>query len=141
MVPVMNLCIGAVAKIIITYILTGIPSVNVKGAAAGTAVAYITAALLNYRAVRKYTGTRPDLALTFGKPVLSSVVMGAVVLAVYHGVSMFAGNTVSTMISVFCGVIIYAFCILRLKGITPEEIRMLPKGEKIVKIFRLDRKK
>ncbi len=141
LIPVINLAIGAGIKVIITYVLTGIPSVNVKGAAAGTAAAYITAALLNYRAVRKYTGSRPNFSLTFGRPMLSAAIMGAIVWAIYSGLSLLTGNTVATMVSVFCGVVIYGFCILRFKGITPDEIKMLPKGAKIVAMLRLDGRK
>ena len=136
-----NLAIGAGIKVIITYVLTGIPSVNVKGAAAGTAAAYITAALLNYRAVRKYTGSRPNFSLTFGRPMLSAAIMGAIVWAIYSGLSLLTGNTVATMVSVFCGVVVYGFCILRFNGITPDKIKMLPKGAKIVAMLRLDGRK
>ena len=141
LIPVINLAIGAGIKVIITYVLTGIPSVNVKGAAAGTAAAYITAALLNYRAVRKYTGSRPNFSLPFGRPMLSAAIMGAIVWAIYSGLSLLTGNTVATMVSVFCGVVVYGFCILRFKGITPDEIKMLPKGAKIVAMLRLDGRK
>ena len=141
LIPVINLAIGAGIKVIITYVLTGIPSVNVKGAAAGTAAAYITAALLNFRAVRKYTGSRPNFSLTFGRPMLSAAIMGAIVWAIYSGLSLLTGNTVATMVSVFCGVVVYGFCILRFKGITPDEIKMLPKGAKIVAMLRLDGRK
>ncbi len=141
LIPVINLAIGAGIKVIITYVLTGIPFVNVKGAAAGTAAAYITAALLNYRAVRKYTGSRPNFSLTFGRPMLSAAIMGAIVWAIYSGLSLLTGNTVATMVSVFCGVVVYGFCILRFKGITPDEIKMLPKGAKIVAMLRLDGRK
>lgn len=141
LIPVINLAIGAGIKVIITYVLTGIPSVNVKGAAAGTAAAYITAALLNYRAVRKYTGSRPNFSLTFGRPMLSAAIMGAIVWAIYSGLSLLTGNTVATMVSVFCGVVVYGFCILRFKGITPDEIKMLPRGAKIVAMLRLDGRK
>ena len=132
---------GVKRQLIPVINLTGIPSVNVKGAAAGTAAAYITAALLNYRAVRKYTGSRPNFSLTFGRPMLSAAIMGAIVWAIYSGLSLLTGNTVATMVSVFCGVVVYGFCILRFKGITPDEIKMLPKGAKIVAMLRLDGRK
>ena len=36
MVPVRNLAIGCIGKVIVTYILVGIPYFNIKGAAIGT---------------------------------------------------------------------------------------------------------
>lgn len=139
MIPVINLAFGAAVKIAVTYVLTGIPEINVRGAAAGTTAAYLTATVLNLIAVRKYTGSRPDLSLTYAKPVVSAAAMGAVVWIVYHAVSSMAGNVISTLLSVFCGVIVYAFLILKLKGITREEIERLPKGSKIAEILRLNK--
>lgn len=75
MVPVYNLAAGAVVKVIVTYFLTGIPSVNVKGAAAGTVCAYAVATVLNYRSIRKYAGVDFDGALTFIRPGLSALVI------------------------------------------------------------------
>ncbi len=141
LVPVASLAVGAVAKVIITYILTGVPSINVKGAAIGTAAAYLVASALNLVAVKRYTGCKPDRALTYIKPACSSAAMGAAVWLVYHLASGILGNAGSTLLSVFCGVVVYGVLILFLKGITPEEIQMLPKGEKIVKILRLNGRK
>ena len=75
--------------------------------------------------------------MTYGKPVISAAVMGIVVWGIYHLVSLAAGNVISTLLSVLCGVIVYAALILKLKGITAEEIERLPKGSKIVEILRL----
>ena len=141
LIPVASLAVGAVVKVIITYILTGIPSINVKGAAVGTAAAYLTASVFNLIAVRRYTGCRPDISLTYVKPAFSAAVMGVVVWVIHHLTSGLVGNAVSTMISVLCGVLVYAVLILVLKGITPEEIRMLPKGEKISKILNFNSRK
>ena len=53
-VPVRNLFIGAMAKVVVSYILIGIPEVNILGAAIGTVICYLTAALLDFAAVVKY---------------------------------------------------------------------------------------
>ena len=73
--------------------------------------------------------------------MLSAAIMGAIVWAIYSGLSLLTGNTVATMVSVFCGVVVYGFCILRFKGITPDEIKMLPTVAKIVAMLRLDGRK
>jgi stage V sporulation protein B len=134
LIPVKNLCIGAVFKVIITYILTGIPSVNVKGAAAGTVCAYLVASSLNLMAVRKYTGVKFDFMLTYIKPAISSVGMGAAVWLVYHLLCGVIGNSLSTVAGVLAGVAVYAVLILALDGITEEELRLLPKGRKIAAV-------
>ena len=40
-VPVINIAIGAVIKIIVNYILVGIPSINILGAPIGTLCCYL----------------------------------------------------------------------------------------------------
>ncbi len=135
MVPVVNLAAGAVFKVIVTYILTGIPSVNVKGAAAGTVCAYLIATILNYRSIRKYAGVEFDAALTFIRPALSAAVMGAVVYGSYRLLSGFAGNILATLISVCIGVCVYALLIFALKAITIEEMREIPKAGRLVRIL------
>lgn len=133
-IPVINLGIGAVAKIVCTIVLVGIPSINVKGAAFGTVLAYVIAATLDYIAVKKYTRTRFNPGLTFVKPTIASVLMAAAVFGVYKGASLVAGNAISTILAVLAGVAVYGVVIIAIKGITAEEMKMLPKGNKIAKI-------
>ena len=132
-IPVRNLLIGAVAKALVTYILTGIPAINVKGAAVGTACAYALAAFLNLIAVKKYTGTRIEIVSVFLKPLLSAAVMGGVVYAAFWGIHDKAGigNSISTVVSVGIGVIVYALMMFLIKGISAEELESMPKLRKV----------
>ncbi len=154
MIPVVSLAIGAVIKVVITYVFTGVAWINVKGAAVGTVAAYITASVLNLIAVRKYTGCKLEFVSNYGKPLACSLIMGAVVAAVYRVCGLILGNglseqvpasffdnAVATVISVGCGVVVYMILILALRVITPEEIEQLPGGRKLVKILRLNRRK
>lgn len=143
MIPVRNLFIGSLFKIVITYVLTGIPSVNVKGAAAGTVCAYFIASMLNLMAVKKYTGTKINASLTYIKPAVSAIGMGAAVFAVYRLVMMtgIAGNSIATVLAIGCGVVVYAVLIFALNGITEEELYMLPKGKKIAALAAKVRRK
>ena len=134
-IPVINLSIGACAKILCTYFLVAIPEINVKGAAFGTVCAYAIAAALNFLAVRKYTKTKFNIGLTFIKPLVSAAVMAAVVFAAYKGLFIIAGNGIATILSVFVGVAVYGLMIVLIKGITAEEAMTLPKGRKLAKII------
>ncbi|MDD7408522.1 MAG: polysaccharide biosynthesis protein [Anaerovoracaceae bacterium] len=136
MVPVVNLCIGAVFKIVVTYVLTGIPAINVKGAAAGTVCAYLVASALNLRAAAKYTGSRFSVSLTFLRPGAASLLMGTAVWLVYTGLHNFMGNALSTMMSVIVGIAVYAFLVFALHCITEEELLMLPKGARLARLAR-----
>jgi stage V sporulation protein B len=55
MIPVKNLFLGSVVKVIVSYFLTIQPAYNIKGAAIGTIIGYLIALLLNYKDIKKYT--------------------------------------------------------------------------------------
>lgn len=133
--PVINLFIGAVAKIIISYILVGIPFLNVNGAAIGTVTAYFIAAVLNYAALKKYADVNIDLRATFTKPLLSAAIMGAVTMLVYKlANNVFQSNALSTLIAIVIAVVVYFVLIFLTKAVTREDAKLLPKGDLIIKV-------
>ncbi len=135
-IPVRNLCFGALSKIAVTYVLTAIPALNVRGAACGTVAAYCTAAALNILCVRKYTGTRPDPVLTFVKPLLAAAVMGAASAGAYALLHRFLGNALSCLGAIAVGVVVYAVMIFVTRSLSAEELAGMPKGEKLLSILR-----
>lgn len=135
MIPVLNLFIGAIAKVVLTYTLTGIDSINVKGAAIGTVAAYIVASSLNIIAVKRYTGVKFDVQLTYIKPIISAVTMSAAVWVSYHLLFGFIGNGLSAVVSILIGASVYAAMLFITKSITNDEIKMLPKGGKLIQIM------
>lgn len=132
-IPVINLLIGAIFKIIVTYILVGIHSINIVGAAIGTLVAYTVAAILNYVALIKHTHIKVNIKDIFIKPIVPSVLMGVIVILSYKWVMMVTKhNSISTLISILIAVVVYFIFIFATKTISEEEVTNLPKGEKII---------
>ncbi len=135
-IPVRNLFLGVMLKIMITWILTGIPSVNIQGAAIGTVVAFAVASTLNLYAVRKYTGAEIKFFKTFGRPFLSAAVMGLACRGVYELLRIWiSGNSIPALIAVLFGVIVYGIMTLITKTISREEVAKLPKGDKLLKVL------
>mgnify|MGYP002545981706 CR=1 FL=1 len=133
-IPVINMCFGAVAKVVLTYWLTGIPEINVKGAAIGTVAAYIIASVLNLMAVSRYTGTKFDFMTVYGRPGISAIVMGAAAWLTHRVLVGYLGNSLATLAAIALAALIYGLMLLRTKAISQEELKMLPKGEKLAKI-------
>ncbi len=134
--PMKNLAIGAVAKIILTYVLVAIPSLNIKGAAIGSVFVYGIALILNLRDMKRYTKVKVDFMLTYIKPTAASVIMGVCAFASYKILfGALGSNSLATLGAVVVGVIVYGGLILATKAITKEEIGGLPKGGKLVKIL------
>ena len=133
--PVINLFIGVVVKFIVTWTLTAVPSVNVKGAAIGSAAAYLIAMILDLIAVKKYSGVRFSLSLTVLKPLISAVVMGVIVVLGYKGLyAVTSSNGLSTLVAILVGVVVYGLMVLRTKTILREEMMNISMGRKLVSI-------
>ena len=132
MLPVWNLFIGAIVKAIVSYILLGIPAVNINGAALGSVMAYVTAGALNYRALKKYTDVSLDMKSIFIRPLIAALIMGASAVISYKLLFMItSSNAISTLISIIIAAAVYFVSAFRTGAVTKDEIELIPKGELI----------
>lgn len=130
-VSVKNLFIGAIAKVILTYILTVIPSINIKGAAISTVSAYFIAAVLNLISVKKYTKVKFNIKDMFIKPLISIVGMTIVAKITYISIESTLGSRLSTIVAIALAALVYGLMLLFTKTLTYEDFSLLPKGKKI----------
>lgn len=131
-IPVRNLAIGALTKVVITFILVGIPAINVKGAAVGNVVAFTTSAILNYLSVKRYVKVKLDFNEIILKPLLISLVMGVITLGIYKLLGVIIGiDQICTIISILSAVIIYFVLVFISEYITKEDTDFMPYGDKI----------
>ncbi|HZK57832.1 MAG TPA: polysaccharide biosynthesis protein [Clostridia bacterium] len=135
-IPVRNLLIGALTKLIVTYVLTGIPFLNIKGAAIGTVMAYVVAAALDFVAVKRNTGVKFEFIQFVLKPVVSVGIMGGAVYFIYGFMFSITGNTISTIVSIVAGGIIYGLMLFITGAILEEDFLILPGGGKLVGFLR-----
>ena len=138
-IPARNLFFGAVIKIILTYSLVAVPSINIKGAAISTVVVYATAATLNFRAVIKHTKMKFDAKNIFLKPLISSLAMAIIVKLSYVLFDGILGSRLSTLVAIGIGVVAYAFFLLISGSINEDDLALVPKGDKIIRKFKLRR--
>lgn len=135
-IPVRNLLIGALFKVVITFVLVGNPLWNIQGAALGTVACYGIAAILNFLSVIKYTGIKFSLMDFIIKPTISSAVMG---LAVYFTYGIFLAKTSSNILSlglsIIIGVLVYTIMLPITNTITEEDLKALPKGESVARLL------
>ncbi len=131
MVAVVNLFIGAVAKVFITYTLTGIRDINVKGAAIGTVVAYLIATILDFISVKKLTKLKVHVKEIFIKPLLASLGMALIAKIVHSSFLAFVGDRLSTVFAIIIGAMAYFILLIATGSLTYEDFKLLPKGDKI----------
>ena len=136
MVPVMALLVGMLFKVVISYTLTGIASVNIIGSGIGTVSAYAVASIIEFIYIKKHMQLKLSPKEFIIKPLLTVITMFVVVKLSYGVTVGFLGNALATLISISIGGVVYGLVLVGIGGITKEELMSMPKGEKIYSILR-----
>lgn len=136
MIPVRNLAIGAIVKIIVTFTLVGMIDINIRGAAIGTVCAYMTASILNFIAVKRYTKTNFNFVNVLLKPLVSAILMTVTVWYSYSFIYPILGGKLATVIAIFVGASVYGLALLLSGSITSRDFELLPGGEKLEKLLK-----
>ena len=135
-IPAISFGAACVVKIILNYILVGMPEFNIKGAAISTVACYAISVFVNMVFLIKYTKVRINFVSVALKPIIASVFCG---LAAWGSYKLLGGLNISdkiiTLIAIVIAVIVYAGVLLLIKGLSKEDVLMLPAGEKIAKVL------
>lgn len=134
-IPVVNLFIAAIFKFICTFILTAVPSINVKGATIGTVLAYMIAYALDLYYVRKYLRLHFNVRTFLIKPLIASVPMGLAASFSHRLFSLYFGNRLSTLLAILIAVVVYGVLLIVTGGVTKEELNRMPGGRRIARFL------
>ena len=78
----------------------------------------------------------PRLSGLFGKPLLAGASCAATAYFVFGLASSFISDKIAVVGAIGVAGIVYLLVLFLVKGISGDDIRMLPKGEKIYGIFK-----
>ncbi len=148
-VPLIALLIGAVFKIGVNYLMIGIPKVNIYGAIVGTVSCYLVVALIDVIALLRASHARVRFGSVFFKPLFCSVVGGAAAWAVNGMVSGILSHvpalanpnaylshvSVAMVIAAVFAVAFFFITMFLTRAIEKDDVRMLPKGDKLVRLL------
>lgn len=129
MVPMYSLLLGAAIKIVLTYTLTAMPALGIRGAALASVIGFGVAAANNIGQVSRRIGWEwLSMQYHIVKPVISVAAMAVLVLAVYSGVyTLLSSNGTATLVSIMIGGCAYFAVLLAIGGVSLEIIRKMPK--------------
>lgn len=133
--PVKNIAVGAIIKIVVNYILVGVPEINILGAPIGTVMCYMYIAFADIYCLVKYSKIKPDFVKTLFKPLLAALVCGIAAYGSNALISLVFESRIVTLLSILIAVIAYVVAIAVLRCIDEEDVNTLPKGDKLIKIF------
>lgn len=136
--PMINMLIGGIVKVIVNYILVGNPAIGILGAPVGTLACFLVYMILNIFTMRVVLKEPPKLLPMLWKSAIAAIVMGAVAYGSYQGLSMvLSGVAVCCLGAIAAAVIAYVLMVILLKVITYDDCMLLPKGEKIARLLKI----
>ncbi len=96
--------------------------------------AFIISTVVLYKTLKEQMPLKEVLI----KPFIASAIMGLTVFLSYKlFIIIHLGNTISTLLSIGVGVMVYAILVLLLRVLSKEEIQQLPYGNKLCKLLRI----
>jgi len=126
-----NVAIGAVLKVIVNLIFVGIPTINIQGAALGTAVSFIFIFVANLLSLIKYTGVKPNIYKTILKPFIAALACGLSTIIL----DLSAFEKIGTVLEIAVAAVVYLAVLVVLNTFEPDDVLSLPKGYKLLKLF------
>ena len=133
-IPVVNMIIACVVKVILNWTLTALPWMGIRGSAVATVADFGVAAIINMYFVYKLTGYSMPARSIF-KPALAAVVMGAAVEAVLQATGHLGAWAV--LFSIVVAVPVYAAGLTVIGGLTKEDLESIPYvGHRMLRIGR-----
>lgn len=115
-IPVINLLIGCVLKILITLTLTSTLKFNIYGAVLATIFSYVLTSYLNLKSINRKLNIKVNILEIIISPLLSSLVMIIIVLLSFDFIYKIIENIlISLGICSFIGVIIYGIMMVIFK--------------------------
>ncbi len=146
-IPIYTMLAGGLVKITVNLILVANPRINIIGAPIGVIACYAVICVLNLIAIVRLMPKMPSFGKIFGRPLVASAFMGAAAYFTYRLLSSILEGRLSSsvrlteaaamLIAIGVGMIVYLILVVALGIIGKEDVGLMPKGEKLVRLFRL----
>lgn len=137
-VPVANMLIAGVMRLVVVYLLTGNPHIQLLGAPIGAALCYLAIGVMNLIAMKKAVPQQPAIAKNLLRPALPALVMGAAAFGAWYGLKQLTDSRlVLCAIPVMVGAALYFLLVIKFRAITREDCLLIPKGDKIADLLHL----
>ena len=138
-VPVVNMFVAGVLRLVVVYILTGNPNIGIVGTPIGAMICFLCIAVLNVFSMRRVLENPPAIVKNLIKPFAAAAIMGAFVRGTLYLLQTLGitSRLILCGLPIVVGVVVYCVAAISFKAITREDCLLLPKGAKIAKLLHL----
>ncbi|MEG0895116.1 MAG: polysaccharide biosynthesis protein [Oscillospiraceae bacterium] len=134
--PVKFMFVGAILKLVLNIILIGIPKINLIGSSISTFVCYGVILALYINTLRKNIRINLNYTGIFLKPAICGLFCGISAFFSNKALTFMKKDSIITLLSIMVGALVYMVSLIALNAIAEDDVLMLPKGNKILKLFK-----
>ena len=148
--PMISMVCGGLAKVLVNWALIGNPRINVLGAAVSSIVCFAVMAGMNILFLGGSRVGRPRLSRFLLRPLASTAVMGLGAWGVYgllaraltrmgpHGPVLGRMPMMLALAgAILAAVIVYLVMVVLTRAVTAEDLKLMPKGEKLASLLHI----
>ena len=133
--PAIILFIGTSLKLGLNILFLYVFKMSVVSAVVSTIIYQALVTVLEMIVLNKFVKIKFQYKKQIIKPFMASLIMGICAFLAHKLLVGFIGNSISTIIAIFVGIIVYGIGLLALKMLEKEDVLMLPKGELIYSLM------
>lgn len=133
--PVKHGAISLVLHLIGLYIMLVFFKWGIYAVVAGNIIFSLSMCILNAMALKKATRYKQEVERTFVVPLEASAIMGVAILVLRLLVGLVLPKALMTLVVLMLAVAVYGISLIKLGGLTSDEVVALPKGAKIYKVL------
>ena len=135
--PVVDMAVGGVVKVVLSYVLIGIPEIAAMGSAISTEVSYVVMVVLNLIAIRSSLPHMDSIVKTALPLLLSAGVMGGISYGFYWVLTRWISPQIAVLPAIILAIVVYAVCVVLFRGVSYDDVVMLPKGQTLARLLRM----
>ena len=138
-IPVINMFVGGIVKLVAVFILTGNQKIGILGTPIGSLLCYLCITVLNLFAMRRVLEHPPAIVKNVLRACCAAAFMGVLTYGAWWGLSALGitSRVVLCGAPILVGVVAYALAAVKFRAITREDCLLLPKGARIAKLLHL----
>ena len=134
--PIISMAIGAAIKIVFDYVLIGIESVNIYGAPISTFLCNAAVMTANFYYIKKYASDFEGVGKLLYRPLFASIISIGAAFGIYILITNNLGSSrIYTVLCIGIAAVLYLFAALKMHAVSEDDIKMMPKGEKIYSLL------
>ena len=131
------MAVGCTVNIVFNYLLIGSETFNIYGAPLSTLLCTATVMILNFCFIKKYAVEFDGVIKLLYRPMAAAVISVGSAFGIYMLLRQKLGiSNVFALVGIAVAALLYVVLALVFRAVETEDIRIMPKGEKLLKLFR-----